>query len=507
MLRSARYPEKSVVLISDYQRRAVENLDASWRMSPGVAFEGIRIGDGKTTNLTVRDVKSPTRLIRDQEEHVILGRVRNQGALPLSGALRVSLAIDGQTVETQKVDLTNRSDAVVRFRTKFRKGGVYRGALTVEDDTFEPDNTFYFTVNVLRPLRILAVTDDSAAGGQRAATFWFGSAMGLHGDRSRFQLDTRRPRQVTREVIDLYNAIVLLDVQEMSPAQVEAVRSYVQKGGGLIIAPADRVVAGSFNRLFRGLAPARLDRKHTDLDDDFRVIAEIDFRHPISRALQIGQTGYLGSTRFHGYWATTPVEGSEVIMRFDNGQAALLEGRVGRGRVMLFTSSLDTLWNNFPLQGLYLPLMHETLRYLTFQDEKKPSYTVGEPVRMKVPPGNALRVTDPDGIETILTSATGDDVYYKTTRTPGFYSIRGGDLVDFLAVNVSSTESDLSTADPGKIGEVLTSRETPSQPPPEGRGPAIDAQVEKSQRLWWWILLIVGLMCLGETILANRTYR
>ncbi len=505
MLRSARYPDKTVVLISDYQRRAFEDLDATWRLSPGVAFEGIRIGDGETTNLAVTDVKSPARLIRDQEEHVILGRVRNLGTRPLSGA-RVSLAIDDQIVEVQNVDLTESSEAVVQFRTKFRKRGVYRGALAVEDDGFAPDNIFYFTVNVATPLKVLALIDESAADGHAAATRWFGSAMGRR-DGSRFQLDTLRPAQVTREAMDAYHVIALLDVTDLQPALVKAVESYVQKGGSLLMAPAERVAAQIFNRLFGGIAPARLEQKHTDSDGNFRVIAEINQRHPIIRALQIGQSRDLGAAHFRGYWSTTPVEGSEIIMRFDNGQAALLEGRFGRGRVLLFTSSLDTAWNNFPLQGWYLPLMQEILRYLALQDEKKRSYTVGEPVRMKVPPGNAVRVTAPQGAETILTSATGDEVVYKNTEVPGFYAVRGGDPHDFLAVNVSALESDLATAEPGKIGEVLTNRETPAQMLPDARASAVDARAEKSQRWWWWILLAAGLMGLGETLLANRTYR
>jgi Aerotolerance regulator N-terminal/von Willebrand factor type A domain len=505
MLRSARYPDKTVVLISDYQRRAFENLDAGWRLSPGVAFKSIKIGDRETTNLAVTEVKSPAQVIRDQEEHIILGRVRNLGTQPLSEA-RVSLAIDDQTVDTRKVELTDKSETVVRFRTKFRKRGVYRGALTVADDRFAPDNTFYFTVNVLMPLRVLAVIDESTARGRTPATQWLESALGRR-DGSRFQLDTLRPRQVTREAIAACNVIVLLDVKDLGPTQLKAVESFVQKGGSLLMAPAERVAASVFNRLLGGLTPARLDQKHIDLDGDFRVIAEINQRHPIIRALQIGQNNDLGAARFRGYWSTTPVEGSEIIMRFDNGQAALLEGRVGRGRVMLFTSSLDTAWNNFPLQGMYLPLMQETLRYLALQEEKKRSYTVGEPVRMKVPPGNALRVTAPLGTETILTSASGDDVVYRNTRTPGFYSVRGGDHEDFLAVNVSPLESDLSSVAPEEIQEALTNPATAAQPRAQARASAMNVQTEKSQRLWWWILLVVGLMGLGETLLANRTYR
>ena len=237
------------------------------------------------------------------------------------------------------------------------------------------------------------------------------------------------------------------------------------------------------------------------------MIAEINRRHPIIRALQIGRSNDFGSARFRGYWTTKPVEGSEIIMGFDNGQAALLEGRFGRGRVLLFTSSLDTTWNNFPLQGLYLPLMQETLRYLGMADEKKQSYVVGEPVRMKLPPGNALRVTAPDGVETVLTSAAGDDVVYRDTLEPGFYGIRGGDRNDFMAVNVSPLESDLAAAATEEIEKILSNPAAVTQQPGKVRVLSVDARAERSQRWWWWILLAAGLLALGETLLSNRTYR
>jgi hypothetical protein len=41
-LRSARYPDKTVYLVSDFQRRAVGDVDTPWRLGPGVTFEGIK---------------------------------------------------------------------------------------------------------------------------------------------------------------------------------------------------------------------------------------------------------------------------------------------------------------------------------------------------------------------------------------------------------------------------------------------------------------------------------
>jgi hypothetical protein len=505
MLHSARYEDKTVYLISDYRRRAFDNHDTAWRLSPGVRFKALRVGDEETTNLAVTDVKSPTRLIRDQDEHVILGRVQNLGTRALSGA-QVSLIIEGETVDTTHIDLTNRSEAVVEFRTVFRKRGVHRGAVTVVDDAFPPDNTFHLTVHVFRPIRILGVTGGLEANGYRDETTWFASAIGKPG-RSLFQLDVVRPDTLTTEAMGLYKVIVLLNVGSLPEVHMRAIRSHMERGGSLLLAPADRVEAQTFNRLFRGLTPAILGEKRVHRGDDFLVVVEVNHRHPMIKALRINQNIDFGTAHFRGFWSTTPITGSEVIMRFNNGEAALLELAVGQGRVLLFTSSLDTTWNDFPLQGLYVPLMHETLRYLASQEDKKRAYTVGESVPLIVPSGNALRVSGPHGRETILTATAGNYVFYKQTYVPGFYGMRGGNLEDFFAVNVSAEESDLSPIVPSEIGDIFVNRETKPQPSRDARVSIRNAQLEQSQQFWWWIILLVFLLGLGETLLANRTYR
>jgi len=505
MLRSARHPRKTVYLISDFQRQAVDDFNNRWRLSPDVAYEGISIGAGETTNLAVTEVKSPARLVPDQQEHVIIGRVRSLGSRTPPAA-RISLWIDDKNVATQKVDLSDRSEAVVTFRTQFDMRKTHRGALTVEDEHFTPDNTFYFTVRAGRPLAVLGIAHPASAGKLADASRWLRSALNT-GAGSLFRLDMVRPGEFTGDGLQQYDVVALLNIGELTLSQAERIAAYMERGGGLLIAPGSRVTAQSFNQLWRDLTPALLEQEHVAADGEFLTIAGINRRHPIVKLVGLSENGDFGAVRFRGHWKTQPAKSSDIILGFDNGAAALLEKEIGRGRALLFTFPLDTSWNNLPRRGLFVPLVHEALRYLASREPMKSSYAVGEPVRLHLPAGNAVRVTGPTGDETILTSAIENAVYYRAADRPGYYTVAGGQTQEVLAVNVAPAESDFDFVAADQIGSVLIPATGPEPVEPHAPAASIAAQTEKTQRLWWWLLLAVIFLGLGETLLANRTYR
>ena len=78
--------------------------------------------------------------------------------------------------------------------------------------------------------------------------------------------------------------------------------------------------------------------------------------------------------------ASTPVPGSSTLARFDDGQPALLERRIGTGRVLMWTSTLDTAWTDLALKPVFVPFVHRIVRYLGAYREPRPWRTVGDVV-------------------------------------------------------------------------------------------------------------------------------
>ena len=418
VLRSARYPDRVVYLVSDFQKQAFDRLDRAWRFSPGIILKSIKIGEENTSNLAVSDVKSPNLLEPHGKELSILARIRSLGSQHLSQA-KVSLMMERangqlQKVETQTVDLVHQSEAVVAFQTRIDRGSesdgptmqrfAQRGAVVIEDDHLQPDNIFRFTMPLPSPIRILAVNGESDQDWYDDESHWFRLALGDSRDHrggvsgsepnspeiqpdepSYFLLDVVEPHQLDLQSPHSYQVVVLLNVGQLAQKNLNSIHSYVSRGGNLLIALGDQVEAKGFNRSFSKITPLVLEGKRI-LDLDYRVITDFDSRHPLFQSLQRNTEIDFGTARFKGYWSGTAKEGSQILMQFDNGAPALVEENFGNGRVLLLTSSFDTEWSNLPLQVWFLPWLHESLRYLSRLEEKKRAYRVDEPVPIHIPP-------------------------------------------------------------------------------------------------------------------------
>ena len=504
VLQSAHYQQKRVVLVSDYQHSALPGLDSAWKLSPDIALETVKVGDAKAQNLAITEVRTMELSAQDQETHLVVGRIKRFGAEPLSRG-RLFLMIDGLEVASRVVEFGDGSEVVVEIPVTIDQVGQHRCTLSVAGDLFEPDNTHYFIIRVAPPLRVLCISGRSGVRREDDA-YWFRSALAQQVA-APFQVDVIAPRELAPESLASYAVVVLMNVGNLDSAQMNGLKSYVKGGGGLLLAPAERADVAAFNRDYEGLTPVLLQRQNLLSEHSALTITQDQRHHSLVPALQGGEPADFTAVRFHGYWTTEPVAGSEVILRFENGDAALVTTTAGHGRVLFFASSLDPEWNNFPRQVSYLPLLHEAMRYLAGSQDQKSGYQVGEFVPLPIAAGGAARVIAPQGEETLVRNRPAGPAFYRAADTPGFYETRSGKWSGSFAVNVSAQESDLAAIAGDAVRAAMAHAEIQPGAAASGQSSALQAQLEKSQQSWWWIVLLVLLLGIFEMFLANRTYR
>src|SRR5262249_28532648 len=162
-----------------------------------------------------------------------------------------------------------------------------------------------------------------------------------------------------------------------------ALHRFVSGGGGLIVFLGDQVQIENYNQLlteeeqFR-ILPARLQA--VAATDTYRI-DPLEYRHSIVAAFRgFPKAGLLGTPRWK-YFRVTPLAGSQIVLGFDGGDPAIVEGRIGHGRCILVTTAaspddLDrstdppTPWTALPTWPSFPPLVQEMLRQsIVGQDE------------------------------------------------------------------------------------------------------------------------------------------
>lgn len=496
ILEASRFENRAVYLISDFQDIGVQSTDESWNLAPGVAFTGIDVGAEESSNLVLTDVRSPDQLLEDATEQQILARVRTTGTLYLNKG-EVTLSIDGQMVDRVPVDLGERSEEVVTFTTVFESEGTHVGEVRVTGDNFEIDNSYFFTVEVLPKIRVLVVNGESSENWFDDEGHWFGLAVSS-GDESPFELEIVEPSDLSAASLRQSDVAVLLNVGDLSSGQASAISEYVESGGALLVAPGDRINPDSFNRQFETIAPAVLQNQDMS-GDEYLVIADFDRRHPILRPLDSDW-----SARFQGHWRLIPDAESDVLMQFDNTEPALVEREVGDGKVIFFASAMDLEWNNLPLQGLFLPFVHETLRHLVQPELKQRAYQIGDSFSLD-PSGQAevVNAVDANGNGIQFTN----DSFVTQAATPGFITTEVDGESSRFAINILPEESNFARTPVENLYDSIINPDTNPVRSREVQTAQLIEELERPQRIWWWILSLVMVLIIAEAIIANRTYR
>jgi uncharacterized membrane protein len=488
-------PRREVILISDFQRNGWRGEEGA-RLPAGTLLTPVPVAGGSGPNVSVTAVSLARSAFSNQERVAVTAAVVNRSASASRGG-SVSLEIGGRPIQTQPLDVEGDGSASITFDPFTVTARNMRGTVRIGSDALPADNAFHFIVSPAEPVRVLVV-DRGTAG----AALHLTRALAI-GDAPRFDTTVRQPDAVTDA--DLGRAaVVLLNDVTMTAALARRLVRFVEAGGGLFVVLGPRATWPQDVDVLPAALLQPVDRTRGDAGR----VGALEYGHPVFEPFRAPRSGDFSGARFYGYRTIQPAEGAQVLARFDGGTPALVERRVGNGRVLLWASTLDLSWSDLPLKPVYLPFIHQTLRHLASYAQPAPWLTIGQ---ILDPTAGAVRGSTPAGRVALAPSGRRipldeEGAEVLALSEPGFYELRGegGDAeLGVVASNVDAAESDLTPMDPKEI--VAATIGSPTGGPAGGSGlPMTPAAQEGSQRLWWY-LLVAGIVLLGvDTVLSNR---
>ena len=511
ILAESKLPRREVVLISDFQRVGWDGRDSP-SLPAGTTIDRVDLAEPKTSNVAVTGVDFRRDYAEDRERVAITARLVNRSAEPRT-AHSVTLELNGRPVETKQANLAPNGAATVDFTAAPLPGGTTRGVVRLADDALARDNTFYFAISRGQALSVLVIDGREGAAPR---SLYVERALGI-GDQPNFRVTTKRLGSVTSSDVAGRSLILLNDSDLPGGELGRRLLEYVENGGGLLVALGDRAAPRDRPSYASVLLPATGDVPIDRSADRGGTLGYIDRSHPIFELFSAPRSGDFSTPRFFRYRSITPAPGDEQIARFDDGHVALLERKVGRGRVLVWASSFDGIWNDLPLQPVFLPVAHQMAKYAAAYADERPWSIVGQVANLpaifrdSAGPADAASTAEyvaiaPSGERTRLEGNARRSV---ELTEQGFYELqragsRGGPRV--VAVNVDLAESDLTAVEPQLLTGAMVARAGA-----DSASSTVEAstpvELERRQGFWWLLLAAVLLLLVGETLLSNQLSR
>ena len=522
--------EKQVYLIADMQKRGWENFIETDKLNPDVQIQFADVRAEQPRNLAITDLSVPPVVLKEQKASYLVARVRNFGDEAVEN-LPVRLFIDGNMIHTVQLDIEpdDLGDAV--FKVDFQDEATHTGWVELPEDALGADNKRYFTLQSLQSIKVHAVSDGPRTQStyQTAETFFMKMAFAVGSDAVpiNFTESSSVPNTATLDRVDV---LVLANVAQFSSSEAGRVAAYVAAGGGLIVTVGDNIDINAYEQNLGGeigVMPCKFVQPVGDAFDrqQFRVLATVKYEHPIFAPFKEPNHGDFGKARFYRLFQAVPTKDATVIATYDDGSPALFEKPYGQlGRVLCFTSTIDREWNDLPIRAVYLPFLHESIKYLALKDvEATPDYRVGDNVELKAfetedenrTGDREVAVFNPNNVETRLQRSEGTttgevgqgSLFYADTSIPGLYSVHtSGAEPDYFVVNGDATESNLAARDVEELSSMLkgTADESIEDTPAAELVAQYREDVEKSQDVWIYLMLAVFALAVTEMFFANR---
>lgn len=485
-------PNKEVVLISDFQRLGWLGAEGV-RLPDGTKVTPVSVAGEEAPNVAITPVQLQRATTGEQEKITVTAGALNRGSSAAS--VQLSLELDGRVVETKPLKMDAHGSASATFTPFVPTSTSTRGSVRLGDDRLARDNTFHFVVSPNRRVRLIVV---DRPGSSRAASLYLSQALAL-SESPKFDVVQRQMGTVTPEDLATAGVIMLNDVP-VSETLAAQLAKFVEAGGGLLTAFGERAT-------WPAAAPAAAAAVPGATADRTRGtpgrIGSVEYGHPVFESFRAPRSGDFSTARFYTYRQVTPEPGAQVLAKYDDGAAALLERKVGNGRTLAWTSTLDVVWNDLALKPVFLPFIHRLGAVLASYRQQPAFMTVGEVASAALPPSSpAPVILTPSGGR--LAQETQPGVI--ELKEQGFYEIRAGErdpAPRVLASNVDLAESDLTRIDPQEVVAGVTGTAGGAAPP--GSNTTItNEERERSQRVWWY-LLFAGLLVVGaEGLFANQ---
>jgi len=499
------------------------------------------IGEQSPANVAIIDVRVEGGLPAARQTCRLVVEVANYSDEPVRD-VKVSLALNARAPDAQAVigQIEPGRSQAVALMVNLPEAGLHEITAVIGPDALPVDNQRTLVINVAAQTDVLLVEEDHAAPAMDRDGYFLANALvpTARENAARYYLGATfiSPATLADELANQNHqsaqAVFLSNVGALSDSAVAALRDYVNQGGSLMVFPGPRTTVADWqsHEAWWDMLPAEL-AEPVILKDNPLAWQSTGLTHPVTVLWNDAAQGSLSAIRFHQYFPLKlksqpqAFEGAaeeknisagadaQVISRFVDGSPSVVEWQLGKGHVVLFSSTATPEWNNLPLHPAFVPYLQRLMGHLNRSHAARLAVSPGSPFRLALEAmwqGKEVKVMKPGAqspvsIGQVLGDESGTFLRFSDTEKTGPYRLltaEENELLGMFAVQMDPRESNLQRVSTEAVQALL---EVDPQPLAES-GAATLPQVVK-QEFWTPLLWLVAALFVVEGLLAHRFSR
>ncbi|NNM95506.1 MAG: hypothetical protein HKL88_08600 [Bacteroidia bacterium] len=382
-------------------------------------------------------------------------RIRNYSG-ETSHESAVKLFINGEEKAIASCNIAPNSFTVLHLSFIPSGKAVQQGMAAINDYPITFDDKLYFSFSLTTRIPVLRIHPESMGSNDYLHN--------LYGRDSLFTYNETTGSHVDYASLPSYRLIILDGLTSIESGMGSELKSYVQKGGSLlIIPPAAGLNSDNYRETLGGLNCSwygKMDTTHVKTD-------KLNFESPLYRSVFEGRQSEnldLPQT-FRHYVITGAGNGApENLMKLENGDDLLDLFHSGKGSIYLLAVPLNDDFGNFQKHALFVPTLYNMALYSLpvrplyytlgdIQPVEAPNITLPQNSFFKIRPAvqtDSKAEAGPGDANTLLPERriVNNSVFlylHNQLSSAGNYELLAGDsLLSGCSFNYNRRESDMS---------------------------------------------------------------
>lgn len=309
--------------------------------------------DPINNNMSIQSVRFENRINTLQQLTKVNTQIKNNSNL-LKKNIPVELLFNKQRVGQVISEFSPGIEKEFQFKAYPLDEGVLHGEITIPNDDYMYDNSWFHTIPVLKQINCAIIGKNSSE--IKLLEMVLNS---IDPENLFLKTESRIQPNLNRLFLDEFDMVIIYNSSLLSKKSIEDLDAFTKEGGGVLWFQGEKADF-SDSRQIGGILDFPINTKIVESGQGFFSTKIDSVESSIFKEIKVKNIND-EMPKVYKYIKSIPNNGHKIHLSLNNNDPLLIEFTNGSGKIFYFTSLLDITWNDLPIRGIIIPLIYRLI--------------------------------------------------------------------------------------------------------------------------------------------------